>query len=546
MSVMTRGGRWLAGLAGIVLGFGIVLLAATPASAHAVLVASSPAQKSTVPTAPGVVILTFSETVRAVPGKIRVIGPDGEPASRGNPTVSGSEVSIQLRSDPPQGTYLVSFRVISADSHPVSGGFTFSVGAPSTTPDLPAGSASDPVVSALVPAARYVGYAGLALLIGPVLVLLALWPTRLDRRVPTRLAWIGLGLVGGGTLAALLLQAPYTTGASLTGTTMSDIGDVLGTPFGTAHLVRLAVLVAGALLVRPVLAGRGGVADRALLAILAVIGIATWPIAGHSAASPVPLVTVLSDAAHLAGMAVWLGGLVMLFGFLLRQATEPELEAIMPIWSRWAALAVTVLLLGGTLQAMVEIGTPAALVGTAYGRLVLVKIGLFALVLGVAAMSRQMVRRRVAAQRPGRVRRLVAIEMAVAAGVLVVSSVLVQTTPGRSAEAGSQGATIYAQTLTTELYSLQVQIDPARTGNNSIHLYAYKPDGQPQPVVEWKATAALPASGVEPIDVPLLRVLDYHAIGEIVLPTPGTWEFRFTLRLSDIDQASVTATVPVA
>jgi copper transport protein len=429
----------------------------------------------------------------------------------------------------------------------VSGTFTYSVGAPSETGDLPTAEAgTDPVVGASIPAAKYVGYVGLVLLMGPVLVLLALWPQRLSRNGPMLVAWLGVGLVALSTVLSLLLQAPYATGSSLTEITSADLGEVFGSSFGTAMLVRLAALGAVALLLRPVLRGVGTVADRGLLAIVAVVGLATWPITGHAVASPVPVILVLTDFAHLASMAVWLGGLVMLVGFLLRQANEEELGAILPIWSRWAALAVLTLLVAGSLQALVEIGTPSALIETTYGRLVILKVALFGAVLAVASYSRRLVRQRVAAGKPGTIRRAVTGELAITAVVLVVASVLVQTTPGRNAESNSSvSGTGYANTLTTNLGSLQVQIDPAKKGPNSIHLYAYTADGKPQPVVEWNVTAALPSAGIEPIDISVLRILDYHAIGEVSLPSPGEWQFRFTVRTSEIDQASVTATVDI-
>jgi copper transport protein len=542
MSAMRRA---LIALAGCVFGLGATLVAAAPASAHAVFTGSTPAAGVVLPAAPASVTLTFSEPVRAVPGRIRIVAPDGQRAEQ-EPTISGGVVTIPLRPGGGNGTYLVSYRVISADSHPVSGSFSYSVGAPSATGDLPAERAVDPAVGVLIPVAKYLGYAGLVLLVGPVLVLLALWPQRLSRRRPTLLAWLGVGLVGLSTVLALVLQAPYTTGTSLGGITGTDIGDVFGSPFGTAMLVRLAALGATALLLRPVLRGQGSVADRGLLAILAVVGLATFPISGHPSASPVPLVSVLADFAHVGSMAVWLGGLVMLIGFLLPQATESELEAILPIWARWAALAVVVLLVAGSLQALIEIGTPSALVDTTYGRLVLAKIGLFGLVLGVAWFSRKLVRDRVAPGRPGTIRRAVTVELGITAAILAVTTVLVQTTPGRTAEANSTvSGSVYASTLTTGLYKLQIQIDPATVGPNYVHLYAYTADDKPQNVLEWKATAALPSAGVEPIDVPLVRVLDYHSSGAVTLPSAGDWVFRFTLRTSEIDQASVTATVPI-
>ncbi|MEU4368771.1 copper resistance CopC/CopD family protein [Micromonospora chersina] len=526
----------------------LLLAPATPASAHAVLVSSSPAASAVVPSAPAEVVITFSEGVRKVPDKVRVIAPDGSRADRGEPTFKGAVVTIPVDPSGARGTYLVSYRVISADSHPVSGAFTYSVGAPSTPPtDTGTDTRANPVVGNAVKVAKYLGYAGLLLLVGPALVLAALWPRRLSRRGPARLAWSGLGLLAVATLAELWLQVPYTNGGGLFDVSGSGFGDVLNSTYGTAHLVRLGLLAAAVFLLRPLFAGPVGRTDGLILAILGGAALFTWPLAGHPAASPAPAVSVVVDAVHLGSMAVWLGGLVMLAVFLLRRADERELDAILPIWSRWAALAVAALLLAGTVQGLIEVATPKALVDTTYGRLLLAKIVLFALVVGVAAYSRSLVRRRTAAGRPGLMRRAVLAELAITAVVLGLSATLVQTTPARTASADVAGAPAgyFSTTLSSPIYSLQVELDPAETGSNSLHLYAYTKDNRPQPVQEWKATAALPSAGIEPITIPLLPLTDNHAFGEISLPAAGQWQLRFTVRTSDIDQATVTATVPV-
>ncbi|MDG4808182.1 copper resistance protein CopC [Micromonospora sp. WMMD1120] len=545
--------RWaarLAAAAGLLVTVVALLIApATPASAHAVLESTSPAASSVVPSGPSEVVLTFSESVRKVPDKIRIIAPDGSRADRGEPAFDGGVVRIPVDPGGGRGTYLVSFRVISADSHPVSGAFTYSVGAPSTPPvDSGSDSRANPVVGNAVKVARFLGYAGLVLLIGPALVLAALWPRRLSRRGPTRLAWAGLGLVAFATLADLWLQVPYTAGGGLFDVTGEGFGTVFGSAFGAAHLVRLGLLAASAFLLRPILARPAGRADAIILAILGGAALFTWPLAGHPAASPAPAVSVVVDAVHLGSMAVWLGGLLMLAVFLLRQADERELGAILPIWSRWAALAVSALLLAGTVQALIEVATPKALVETTYGRLLLAKIGLFALVIVVAAYSRHLVRSRIAEQRPAPVRRAVWAELAVTVVVLGLSATLVQTTPARTAVAGPSGgveAGLFSTTLSSSLFSMQIELSPAERGNNSVHLYAYSKDNLPLPVKEWKATAALPSAGIEPIDVPLLPLTDNHAYGDVSLPAAGDWQIKITARTTDIDQATVTATVPI-
>ena len=542
--------RAIAGGFGLLIGlFWVLLGPAAPASAHAALAATDPGNGTIVPDAPNRVTLTFTESVQLVSGKIQVLGPDGTRADQGEPTVSGNTVTIPLRSGGGRGTYLVSYRVISADSHPVGGSLTYSVGAASTPPTAPVDETEvNPVVRALIPVGKYLGYAGLVLLVGPSLVLALLWPHRLSRRGPSRLIWTGMGLVTFSTLMAIWLQVPYSLGTGLLDVRVGDLRDVLGSTFGAVMLVRLGVLCAAALLLRPLLRGGGeSKTDLALLGVLGVAALATWPLTGHPTASPVAGVSVVIDAIHLAAMSVWLGGLVMLVGFLLRQADERELGAILPIWSRWAATAVSALIVAGVVQALIEVATPSGLVDSTYGRLILVKVGLALCVLGVAWYSRRLVRSRTAEASPRGLRLVVGVELAITAVVLGVTAALVQIAPPRTAEAADTADTTstVTRTLTSSTMAMQVDIFPATVGNNSIHLYAYTPDNRPLTVVEWTGTAAMASKGIEPIQIPLLRITDFHAVGDIALPSAGQWTFKFTARTSDVDQQTLTMTADV-
>ncbi|SDY94695.1 copper transport protein [Micromonospora pattaloongensis] len=520
---------------------------ATPAHAHAALVSTAPAQGAVVGYSPTEVALTFSEPVRLVPGKVQVLAPDGKRINSGQPRVAGGTVTIPIRvADRPLGTYLVSYRVISADSHPVAGSITFSVGAPSASAPQPRQTDVDPVVAVAVPVAKYLGYVGLALVIGPTVVLALLWPRRLSRVGPIRLVRAGLALVGVSAAATLWLQAPYASGAAPLDVSAGELRAVLATGFGAALVLRLAVVAAAAVLLGPALRGDCGRARAALLTALAATGAATWPLAGHAAAAPLRAVNVIADAVHVLAMAAWLGGLVMLAAFLLRQAHPRVLARLLPVWSRWAALAVCWLVLTGGVRALLELGSLRALTGTDYGRLLAIKVGVLALVLGAAAYARRLAQRG-ARTRP--LRRTVLAELAGAALVLGLSAVLVQTPPGRAAlaEARVAAADGFAQTLTSSLYTLQFDIYPVQIGeNNTVHAYAYTADGKRLPVVEWRMTAALPARGVEPASTRLLGLEPHHAVGAVTFAVPGDWELRFTLRTSEIDQATVTTTVRVS
>jgi copper transport protein len=124
----------------------------------------------------------------------------------------------------------------------------------------------------------------------------------------------------------------------------------------------------------------------------------------------------------------------------------------------------------------------------------------------------------------------------------------VQTAPARSVvttAAGDQGGP-QSVTLNTSLYQLQLDITPAASGDNELHLYAYTPAGAPLKVLEWKGTAGQPAAGIDPIAITFLPLTDSHATGQIDLPATGTWQFNLTLRTSDVDEATVTTTFKIS
>jgi copper transport protein len=146
----------------------------------------------------------------------------------------------------------------------------------------------------------------------------------------------------------------------------------------------------------------------------------------------------------------------------------------------------------------------------------------------------------------GKLRRSVLAEVALAVCVLIATSILVQSTPARTAAAESSitASSPASATLNSKLYSLQVDFTPISTGME-IHMYAYTPEGAPLKVVQWTVTAALPAKSIEPTTVDnLLQITDSHAVAQATLPVKGTWLFTFTLRTTDIDEATVSTTIP--
>jgi copper transport protein len=198
----------------------------------------------------------------------------------------------------------------------------------------------------------------------------------------------------------------------------------------------------------------------------------------------------------------------------------------------------------------VHVGSVGALWQTGYGRLLLAKTGVLAATLATAAYARRLVHRfAVPAAGPGRLRIAVGIEMAATAAILGLSGALVQSNPVRGEPAGP-AATVQdgvSQTLSCPLYTLQFNIYPVQVGeNNTVHAFAYTAAGAPLNIDQWTVSTRLAGRGLEPVSAPLLGLLPRnHAAGAVTFPQAGTYEVRFTLRIGELDQDSVTTSITV-
>ncbi|CAM5502486.1 copper resistance CopC/CopD family protein [Streptomyces chartreusis] len=358
-----------------------------PASAHAALRATDPEDGSVLKSAPRDITLTFTESVGLLEDSFRVLDPDGRRLRTGEPEHArgGAETArVTLPAKLAEGTYTVAWRVVSADSHPVSGAFTFSVGKPSlTTATVDTGPTEDPATKSLYNIARYLAYLAVALLIGTATFMAVCRPP--DAPVLHRLLKAGWWTLLGATLALLVLRAPYETGEGPLGALSADsvTRTLTGRP-GEVLLARLALLLVAALYLLRLARLRKpfGWAGAALAVGLAV----TWAAGEHASAGIQVPVAMTSSALHLLATAVWLGGLTALLVTLYRARLTP---AAVTRFSRVAFVSVTVLVVTGVYQSWRGLGSWDALTGTTYGRLLTLKLAAVVLLLGAAALSRR-------------------------------------------------------------------------------------------------------------------------------------------------------------
>ncbi|MGW7263191.1 copper resistance protein CopC [Streptomyces sp. NPDC054842] len=369
----------------------LLLGGAGPASAHAALSGTDPRDGTVLGSAPRHITLTFTEPVGLLDDSFRVLDPGNRRVHTGEPGHAGGRsdtARVTLPRDLGTGTFTVAWRVVSADSHPVSGAFTFSVGEPSATSAvLPSDGAADTLARTLYDAARYVAYAAVALLVGTAAFAAATGFGPLRGLLLT--GWWTLSL---STIALLLLRGPYERGSGpATAFDPSVLTATLTSRPGTALLVRLVLLAAVALLPLRIPgrdaspAGRGTRAGAALLAV----GLAsTWAAADHASAGIQVPVAMVSAVLHLLAVSVWLGGLAALLTALHR-APEALPASAVHRFSRLAFTAVCVLTATGVYQSWRGLGSWSALTTTSYGRILTAKLAAVLLVLAAAAYSRR-------------------------------------------------------------------------------------------------------------------------------------------------------------
>ncbi|MCX4994700.1 copper resistance CopC/CopD family protein [Streptomyces longwoodensis] len=392
-----------------------LLVGAGPAAAHAALTGSDPAQGTVVDTAPTQVSLTFSEKVATTDGSLRVLDPKGKRVDTGKPAnVSGTTYAVQLHAGLPDGTYTVTYQVVSEDSHPVSGAYTFSIGAPSRTSVPVSGQeVGGGVVGGLYGFGRYLSYAGYIVLVGGAAFVLACWPRGTSVRAVQRLVVSGWLVLTAATLSLLLLRGSYTGSGKVADIFDLDLlGDVLQTKTGAALVSRLLLLAAAALFIAVLFGAydkRDDEEKRDLTFGLAIGGAvvaaglaASWAMAEHASTGLQPGIAMPVDVLHLFAVATWLGGLATLLVALYRAPVDQPVEAsAVRRFSTVAFGSVVALVATGTYQSWRQLGSWSAFTDTRYGQLLLVKIGLVALLVGVASISRRWTGRLAGTGAPG-------------------------------------------------------------------------------------------------------------------------------------------------
>jgi copper transport protein len=500
---------------------------------------------------PPSVVLHFGENVEITPAAIKLYdGRGGLISTSGahHPNGDGSRVAVSVPTLA-KGAFIVAWRVVSADSHPVHGAFSFQVGKGSGAADqalvnrLLAADGGDPVVGAVLAVLRFLAFAAMAVTVGALAFSSFIWPAGMIDERGRRLLLVSAAIGAGASVAAIGVQVPYGLGRSLGGVfNASGWRDVLDTRTGRTWALR--ALLSAAIALHALVAPLGRRIVRAVLLVLGAGILAAATFSGHGGTGRWPAVGVAGTFVHLAAMATWLGGLVVLAVVVLGRgdATPDEAEAATAHFSRVAFAAVVVVVASGLAQAWRQVGSIGAL-DTTYGHLLIAKTVAVAAMVGLGGLSRRVLAHRASteATTTSTVRRNVRIEVAVGAVVLAITSILVASQPAIAAR-----STPFDATIVQGKRFASITIDPARRGRNTIHVTIASTGGALEKADQITVQATLPAQDLGPLEPPLTPLGANHVTSDnLQLPFAGVWRVDVLARYGEFTEVTFSTQVTV-
>ncbi len=530
-------------------------------SAHAELVRSTPANGDVLDATPPEILLEFSESVDPIDPAIRLVDAQGAAVAidAADQDLGTTSLRARIPDALDDGTYVVAWQAVSADSHRIRGAFTFSIGAAtSTAPGLVDGlfdAEADGAGDAFgLGVGRFLSYGGIAVFVGLLGVGSIIAPSIVERRG----RWVLLGALVAATVGTVVMIGAQAHLISGSVTAFADVIDTTSGRWWFLRLVAIAVLSIVMLLWSRA-RSRARSAARVVVPLIGVATLAIVAAGGHGISGDAVAVGFPATLVHLVAMAVWIGGLT-----LIALAPRGVRLATAGRVSPWALAAVVALAVSGTANAWRQLDGLASLTDSAYGRWLVVKVALVIAVIAVAAISRLAVRgrfdRRPTADEsrgdsPGDttpsahagdtgvtiVGRSVVVELVGMALILVATAGLVNTPPPLAAADLASASAVVGDRIA------QIELDPAVTGGTEMHVYVTSPSGGLDRADEITVTAELTEAGIGPLELATLPAGPNHVIGaDVDLPIAGDWTFVVRARYGDFEQVTFTMVLPVS
>lgn len=498
------------------------LLASTGALAHAGLVSADPADGSVLAAAPAAVTLTFTEPVS--PLAVTLVTAEGQRQDLDTVTSAGERVVIGLPKGLGKGTHLLSWRIASADGHPVAGTLAFSIGAPGLRPQLAAGP--DPALATATWVVRAALYALLFVGVGMAVFGATVTP------LPKALRRMPLLLSGGGLLLAPIALDLHGLDALGLGLGSLATARPMLAAFATSYgATIIAMVLAFALTVLSQLGEPSR--SRGVLVFLAWGAAALAPVlSGHAGTAPPQWLSRPAVVLHMLSLVYWVGALVPL-SVLLRAPGDDALTALRR-FSRQIPYAVVAVLGGGVALALLQMGPPGPAWQSAYAALLAAKLVLVAALLGLVAFNRLKLTQPAlagGATAARHLRRSIGIEIILVLAIFGLVAGWRFTPPPRViAELASRPAQVH---LHGEAAMADVTLLPGRAGPAELRVWVSDAALGALVPRSIKASFSNPALGIQNLTRSLEPGADGFWRAAVALPSGGAWRIALDVRIDD-------------
>ncbi|WOD61390.1 copper resistance protein CopC [Niallia taxi] len=517
------------------------------ASAHAYIVNSSPSENESLDDSPTKATIEYNEKIQSGFAVLNVTNSAGEKVDEGNVIVEGKTISVDLKANLKNDVYTMEWRVVSADGHSITGLVPFSIG------ELPEGVVlpqeqytADKSSMVSVSINKVLLYSGFSLYMGLVLFYLVWFrPNGLEPKIAgrtKRYAVVALTLIGLGLLSFIVIQTQVNAGVSFFQALKPSLllETLQSTKEGTIWSIQMVLFLL--LVLAQVLIFKKGALLKKIMWILPLISfvgiLLCKAFIGHPSSSPYENVAIIMNFFHLTAASIWLGGIIVII-FLLKEgifAKEGEQHDIywntLQSYSMWALFTVAVLAISGAVNGSLLIPDFHSLVSTAYGITLLVKVGIFALMIGFGAyhlVSRTML------SRQKFYKKTIKIEMVLGVLLLMVTSVFTQLqTPTLPID-----KPFYSEAEISYNENLSLAVSPKKTGiQNQYEVNLFDNDRDPlkdpeQITIELK-------QGDQQTSFTLEKAGEGKYTAEnLQLNSPGKWEATVHLLFKDLDSYDI-------
>jgi copper transport protein len=500
------------------------------AHAHASLIRSEPADRAVVVQPPAIVTLVFNEPVSPV--VLRLVGPNGDASELKEVAAENATLTVELPQGLGRGTHLLSWRVISADGHPVGGALTFSIGAPSAQPGTPRGRPDRPL-EGVIWAAKFLLYVGLFLGVGGAFY--ATWiaaePTlpRVGRLVVAALLC---------AVAAAILSIPLQ-GIDALGLRLPALCEPRAWTTGLASSFGITAITAAAASVIAMLAMTSEARRGRWVSLLALVGLAaSLAASGHASSVKPQLLTRSAVFLHGITIAFWIGALIPLAAAM----ASPERRAAELKRFSWAIpVPLLLLIASGLVLAAVELQRVDALWTTAYGLVFSSKLAAVLVLLALAAVNRFALTPHAATGDGVAASRLARSSRAEVLSALVIFGLVAlwRFTPPPRAVWAAADAPVHAH-IHTDKAMADLEIGPASAQGRRTIVSVLDGQFAPLPAKEVTLFFSSTTSGIEPLRLSASHVEGAAwSVGNVALPAIGRWQVRVEILVNDFEKVSI-------